>query len=911
MSETRSEPRATPETPPVPVKLLLRLSLRYLQRHPAQVLLALVGVAIGVAMLVAVELATQSARQAFTLSSQTLAGSATHQVEGGPAGLDASLLSDLREAAPNVRLAPVLEAPARALDHPGERFTLLGLDPEAERAFRPTLDARSGGQIRLDGRLFGQEGILTLTEGVSSCVPQSSDPAGAIPTTSAATLCLPPVFPPAGTLLMEESTATRLGLGPGQTLRLHLGAVVKTVLLAGTYLPGDPALRSAYGPVLLAHQTSVMAWLDAPGLLTRIEAIVTGPEDEALLRQALPADAHLTTPRARQQSLSQLTVAFETNLRALSFLALIVGLFLIYNTMTFSVVSRRPLLGMLRCLGLTRRELFAQVLLEALALALPGSLLGVGLGVVLGRGLIHLVSQTLNDLYFAVSVTSLELDGRVLGLGFTLGVLATVGTAILPALEATTTAPRLVQRRSTEAERMNRLLPVSTLTGLALLLACLGGLWGLSQPGLARTLPLEASFLPLLALILGAASLTPLVTVGLMKLLRPLTGALLGTPGRMAPRDVVASLSRTSVAIAALMVSVAVTLGIGLMVESFRLTVEQWLKQSLIADVYISIPGATSIRSEAPLPKELESLLRARPEVARVRTHRRTQLQTEHGPLELIGAELLIETDRAAYTFLDGTPKDAWSRYEKGGLLITEPLAHRLGLHAGMQLTLPTAAGPTPFPIAGVYRDYASDQGLITLKQEVLMDAWKLQGVTSMALEVRAGQDVEALVQTLRALPPPELGVEIRSSRTLRESSMQVFDRTFAITEVLQLLAAWVAFVGILSALMSLALERARELAVLRALGLTPAQLWGLILGQTGLMGLTSGLLALPTGVAITWMLIDVVNLRSFGWSMPMSLDLRQVLLAVPAATLAALVAGLYPAWKMSRTSPGLALREE
>ncbi len=194
---------------------------------------------------------------------------------------------------------------------------------------------------------------------------------------------------------------------------------------------------------------------------------------------------------------------------------------------------------------------------------------------------------------------------------------------------------------------------------------------------------------------------------------------------------------------------------------------------------------------------------------------------------------------------------------------------------------------------------------------EVYQAAWDDRAISSLGLIAAPGVDVDALVQQLRELVGAEQVINIRSNRALREASLEIFDRTFAITTVLQLLATIVAFVGILAALMALQLERARELGMLRANGLTPGQLWGVVISQTGLMGLTAGLLSIPVGVTLAAVLVFVINKRSFGWTMLFRLDGGLFAQALLVAVAAALLAGLYPAWRMSRTPPALALREE
>ena len=227
-------------------------------------------------------------------------------------------------------------------------------------------------------------------------------------------------------------------------------------------------------------------------------------------------------------------------------------------------------------------------------------------------------------------------------------------------------------------------------------------------------------------------------------------------------------------------------------------------------------------------------------------------------------------------------------------------------------MSLRTETGPHQFQVAGVFYDYASDQGVMMMSRSTFDRYWLDRDVTSLGLFLGDGVDPDRVARELQAtIRPEDLIVSVRSNRTLREGSLEVFDRTFQVTAVLRVISLLVAFVGVLGALMALQLERARELAVLRANGLTPRQVWGLVTTQTGLMGLVAGVLALPVGVLLAVVMIHVVNRRSFGWTLQMELGGDVVFQSLGLALAGALLAGLYPAWKMSRTLPALGLREE
>jgi putative ABC transport system permease protein len=262
--------------------------------------------------------------------------------------------------------------------------------------------------------------------------------------------------------------------------------------------------------------------------------------------------------------------------------------------------------------------------------------------------------------------------------------------------------------------------------------------------------------------------------------------------------------------------------------------------------------------------------------------------------------------------FLAGAPEAAWRAFEAdGAVLVSEPLAYRRGLGVGSRLELETDRGPRAFTVAGVFADYGSDQGVVMLSRRAYEAAWDDRGVSSLGLFAAPGADLARLVTELRARAGPDQALLIRDHRALRQASLEVFDRTFAITEVLQRLGIAVAFVGVLSALMALQLERARELAVLRAQGLGRGQLWGLVTGQTGLLGLAAGLVAVPVGVTVALILVHIINRRSFGWTLEAEIGPGVLAGAVGLAMSAALLAGVYPALRMARASPAAGLREE
>jgi putative ABC transport system permease protein len=839
-------------------------------KHPAQLALSVLGVALGVAVVVALDLAIQSSRAAFEASTTTVAGRATHMVIGGPTGVDAAVFRRIRLEIGLREAAPVIEGFVTTAAVPGITLRLLGVDPFSEAAFRPYL---GGGPS--DGRV----GTLLTTEG--------------------------------GVFLSAE-TAASSGLGVGDTFSLETNRGPRPVVLAGLLEPVDAFDRVGVRDLAITDIGLAEDLVGRPGGLSRVDlAVPAGDAGNALLeriRAILPPDARLEEAGTRTRTLEGMIGAFDLNLTALSLLALVFGMFLIYNTMTFSVVQRRNLIGSLRAIGVTRGEIFRGIAVEAALLGAVGTAFGIGLGIVLGRGLVRLITRTINDLYFVLNVEGLAVSPGVIVKGAVIGVTATVLTALPPAWEASGANPRQALLRSALEGTARRWVPKAAISGLMLAALALPIL-------LLSGESLIVSFLAIFLVILSLALLTPLGTVLLVATVAPLLRRAGGTLWAIAARSVVTSLSRTGPAIAALVVAVSVVVGLGSMITSFRSTLIGWLDQTLQADIYVSLPSTVSSRPEGTLPPGVVDVLTSAPEVAGFSTYRGTEFQTDYGLTRLVALDL-DPRGEAAFTFQAGRPREAFASFRDGeGLLVSEPFAYRHRLSVGDDVRLPTVSGERSFAVSGVFFDYGSERGTLMIARDTYDRYFDDPEITSLGLFLSTDSDSEATVVALgRRLADAGLAdvpVIVRSNRALRDTSLRVFDRTFAVTGVLRALAFVVAFIGVLSALMAIQLERSRELGLLRATGLTPRELWKVVTAETGILGFVAGIQAIPIGVALAAIMIFIVNKRSFGWTLQMEVPFALLAQSVGLALLGALLAGLYPAWRMARVSPAEALRDE
>lgn len=845
--------------------ILWRAGFRNVLRHPWQTVLAVIGVALGVGVVTAVDMANESAHRAFRIAAETVAGRATHQVVGGPGGLPDELYRTLRVTHGMRRNAPVVDGYVQVAGHAGTTLRLIGIDPFAEPPIRAFSSQFSSGKVL--------EALMAV--------------------------------PNSGMLLRQ--TAERLGVKEGGGFAIEAHGTVRHLTLAGFLAAGDELSRLGLDSVLVTDLATAQELLAMEGRLSRIDFVIpegdAGAQLVAGIRAILPPGTALVPAGSRAGALDQMTRAFRLNLTALSLLALVVGMFLIYNTTIFSVIRRRRLIGMLRALGVTRREVFALICAEAFLIGLVGTGAGLLFGVFLGEELTRLVTRTISDLYFVLEVRSVPLLPQTLAKGVLLGIGATLAAAVPPALEATGAPPRAVLSRSIIEARRRKNVPLLALAGV--LSMCAGGGLLLVEAG-----GINGSFAGLFAVIIGYALLIPGAIVLLSNVFRPVMAALLGVLGKMAARGVVVSLSRTGVATAALVVAVSATIGVGIMVGSFRLTVERWLESWLRADIYVTTVGTGTGRNKPPLdPAVVERLSRVAG-AEKFSLTRRITIESAGGATDIFAMEMPRSTF-VGYRFKEGTPEEAWASFESGeSVVVSEPYSFRHRLHRGDRVTLRTSRGEREFPISGVFYDYGSDTGVISICRAAYLRYWDDPSIDGMGFYAGQGVTSAELAAQIRE-SAGESRLSVISNRELRHASMTVFDRTFAITGVLRLLTMVVAFVGILSALMAMQVERARELAVLRAIGLTPRQVWGLICGETALIGTIAGLLSIPLGILQAYVLIHVVNRRSFGWTMELAIDPALLLQALFLSLAAALLAGVYPALVIARTSPALALKEE
>lgn len=812
--------------------LLLRALAGIHRQQPLQGLLMLGGLALAIAVVVAIDIAIGSAREAFGEARRSLSGDSTHRVMAVSGPLDERLYAELRRS--GLRAAPVIEG---NLGTAHGRLPLLGIDPLAEWQLRPDL-LRTGSTPRGAGLLA------------------------------------------ASAVALSQPLAARLGLAPSDRLVLSdLQESLEVVAVLGDARSPDSVLAD----IGLAQRL-----LDVGGRLSRID-LRLDPHQVAPLMARLPAGIALEASAEADDKVLGMSRAFEINLQALSLLALLVGVFLVFQSLGFLGLRRRPLVARLRALGVSRSQLARWLLVEAALIGLAAAAIGLLLGLLLALPLQQGIARSYDALFFEVGHVVARLDALTALKALLLGVAGAVLAAWRPLREALSVEPlegmqgAALEARSQQAQRSRRLPAVLLALGALALLAR-----GPDQ--------LLVAFAALFGLLIALLGLLPPLAAWLVGGLRRMLGR--GAPVRaeLLLSSVQRGLSRTGTALAALTLAMATLVGMSAMIDSFRGSVLRWIERSLTAEVYLSpVDGQRIPEGAVPRLAALEG-------VEHVATTLRRQLSTAGGPVWLVAYEL-PPRGFAGFEFI-AAPASAdrlYTSFQLGAVLISEPLATRLGLSPGDTLELPTAFGTHAFPVAAVYRDYASPQGTVAMHRSHYIEHFEdasISGAALYAVDGRQGE-LDAALRAFLARHP-----ELRASRAseIRERSLEVFARTFAVTDVLRFLAGLIAAVAVLGALSALQLERQRELALLRCLGYPPAALFRLQLGQGLLLGLLAALFALPLGALLATLLTEVIQQRAFGWSMQLRIGPGPLFGSAALAVGCALLAAWWPARRIART---------
>lgn len=840
-------------TPRFPA-LFWRQAVRQSWRHPVLTVLNVLSIALGITVFLAVQIANRGALSSFRSAADLTTGRADLEIRGDiPDGLLPAVT-----AVPGVRTAtPLVEGVVTLPDSPGEYLRILGIDPfSGTDVFSFQLGQSDGGALDLEMWL--------------------SDPEA---------------------LAVQPSRLQALGSGP---VRVLAGTSIRTLRPVFVFTPDDALTRSD------TRLTAMdIGWaqelLGRNGRLSSIQILLTDPAAiepvTAALRRLLPADVTVAPPAARSSEMEAMLGSFQLNLTALSLVSIIVGMFLIHNSVGAAVVRRRTEIAILRATGTSRWEIRLLFLGEAALEAVLGTVLGLLLAPALAAFISSPVSETVSSLYTLIRIEEFPLSLGQVALAFAIGIPSALVAAWLPASEAARCDPARILRPGSARESRPFLRPARLLWGVFLLAAASGLSIAALEGG-----PRHLGFAAAAAVLAGFTVFIPWLAAAVARCFRAASPLM-----RCAADQFSRSLHRNTLTIAALAAALAMTVSVTVMIHSFRASVVRWIDRTLTADLYIA-PAVNDVAGlEAFLPSE--SLPWARERAREAATFREFPLRFRG---EATTLAVLDGRARGDLEFLPGSPLNAAAEFSAGRTVaLSESFARRFGLETTGDLPLPTPQGELRFPIGGIVRDFTRDQGTILMPRALFDRHWNDQRFHSLALALNDSSQIRRVEEEFRQHFGSQGEFAIYDNAALRGRIMEIFDQTFAVTSVLRSIAVVVAVAGVLFSLSVLVIEREREIGVLRSVGASRWQILGIFLAEAFLIGLTAVLSGLASGGALAMVLTWVINRAFFGWTIALTYPLLPLALTplwlIPAALLAALI----PAWRAAHIAPARAVRFE
>jgi putative ABC transport system permease protein len=832
--------------------LLLHVIGGYARSHPLRAVVQVIAIAVGVALGYAVHLINASALEEFSAAVRQASGQADATVSGPREGFDESVYARVA-ASPTVAWA----SPA--------------LDVEA-----PIVEPQ-----RLRGRTLRIEGVDILRSALLS--PHTIGE---------------PVDGERRFALLDDgiylspAALEALALAPGETIGVQVGGRIEPLRIAGRL----PAARS--GQLVAVMDLGFAQWrLDRLGRLTRIDvqfAAGSTPQ-EAAAQWQLPAGVSLQTAESAATRVSNLSRAYRVNLNVLALVALFTGAFLVYSLQAQAVLARRTQLAFLRVIGTTRGEVERLLLAESAALGVVGAALGIALGLGVAKVALRLLGGDLGGGFFTGVQPPLRVDADATLLFFALGVAAATVGGWLPARDAAASAPALALKSGSGLDRdagVQRAWPALALAALAALL--------LVAPPVAG-IPVGA-YLSIAVLLVAAILAKPLVAPKLFGPLqqwlarRRLTAE--AAPWWLAATRLAATPRFAAIGAAGIVASFALMVAMATMVASFRVSVDQWLARVLPADIYVrpaTAPAGSLGSTTASFGEQDRRTLATHPQIERAEfsLNLKVVLDPARAPVSLIARPV----DRAnparklpltgeALAWRNGMPPPAW---------VSEAIVDIYGARVGGELSLPIAGQAQKFVVAGVWRDYARQFGAVIIDID---DYARLAGATpptEAALWLAPGANAAEVIADLQ--PRMQLkSAEFASAGEIRAISLRIFDRSFAVTYVLEIAAIVIGLTGIAATFSAQAIVRMREFGMLRHLGVTKRQILHLLAIEGLLVTGLAIVIGLAVGLAIAWILVDFVNPQSFHWTMdfrvPFGLVGGLIVALLAAAALTALAAG-------------------
>jgi putative ABC transport system permease protein len=841
---------------------LLRLvSLRHLVGSPLRTALTVLGVAVGVATMVGISSINHTVLEAFRSTVDTIAGKADLTVATGTAGFDDALVERVRAVPGVLHASGGLTIIAPVHGSPGESLYVMGVDLLDDGYFR-NWQAKD----RDIGSLAEDLEFLNSTD----------------------------------RMLVSERFAREHRLGVGSTFQVVTPSGVKDFIVHALIKESGP-VKAFGGSVAVMYVGSAQEAFGRGRNIDRIDVAVDPKVDFEQMRERLRAAVgpgfEIERPSRRGGSVEKMVRSFQLGLNFGSAVALLVGVFLVYNTVAIGVIQRRREIGMLRALGATRSRLQSMFTLEALVLGAVGTALGLPLGVVLARLAVGEVSDTVSSIYVQVNARDVQLGALELALGVVLGLLGSAFAALRPSWKASRVQPVETLRRDVAAGAS-----ISGLNRTALMagLACAAAIWPLTLiPAPMENMPL-GGYLGVFAAVMATTLLSPIWLRWLQPVFARPGQWLLGISGRLAADNFARAPGRTAVPVCALATGVAMTVAIATFVDSFRSSTLRWIEQSVPADLFVTssskIAGIRNVPVTPALGREFEQI----PGVEAVDFVRLFQHDVLDLRVFIVSLRPEVYYPRGKLTVVAGrlpTPEERRALH----VSVSENLARRRDLHPGDTFPLHTPTGVKTLTVAAVIIEYTSDQGAVYLDRDLFVDWFRDDRVDTFEVYLADDTKLDEVRRTILARFGKPYDLYVLSNAELRDEAMNLINATFTLTYAMEGVAVLLALLGVINTLLAAVIDRTREIGLLRAIGAARGHIIRLFTGEAALIGISGGILGVLAGAVIGLVVTRVVGVQSTGWSFRFVFPTAIASQMVIAASVCAVVAGVYPARRAAR----------
>lgn len=847
------------------IRLLRFLTWRHFLRHRLRTFLTFLGIVLGVAVIVAIAIVNRALVGSFQRTIDRVAGKAVLQVTDGESGLQESLFPLVRDTEGVQDAAPALAGFLPVAGAEGERLWVYGVDFLADFSVR---------DHRFVGDSFRFENALDFIARPDS-------------------------------IALTDTFSRRLGLSPGSRITLVTSRGRRSYTVRAL-LKTEGAARVFGGNFALMDLPVAQGAFGKEGKLDSIDLTVAeGAGIEAVrraLERRLQGRARAERPRERGEQIESLLTSFRVGLFFVSLIALFVGFFLIFNTVSVSVVQRRREIGTLRCLGMSQKSVLLLVVAESLALGFAASLAGVGAGILLADAALSLVGETVNGLFFITDLgrASVTLREVWVALGSGLGV--SLLAALYPAQEAARVSPLEGARQTPWAPRFTGISSRASLIGLCFLLAVPALLlWSPVHWSNVGRFSLGVS--AMMVFLLGLSFLAPLFVSGLAKLVRRTCSRRRCVEGSLASGSLARNPVRSGITVGTIMVSLAAIFTVASFVHSVRGSLLSWVDQMVTADLVVHSSAKTAGPLNVPLREELGAALAAVPGVATVDLYRLVRSTYEGKPIVVESFSARTSGALRSLPMVKGDAKEVLARMGAGdGVVVSESFWRRFGRERGDALQLATPSGIVSFAVLGIYLDYSSDQGSILMDRSLYQKYWGDGLVDAFDLWLTPGADQEAVIRKIKDRYGAPYQLFISTHRELKEAVVEVMEQSFTVNYAVEIVAVVVAIFSVVNTLLASVADRMREIGVLRAIGAAQGQLRRMVLVEAALIGSLGGVLGLFAGSVMSYHHV-VYNTRILtGWTFQFHYPFHAALGSLLAAVALCLAAGYLPARRAAST---------